>query len=259
MTMQNRKKTTWNKVANWYGKEVGEKGHFYHQSVILPKIREIFEKYTPKRVLDLACGQGVLERILHKNTEYVGIDIAPALIGEARKLSQRGAKSLFYVADVSKPLKIKEREYDFATCVLALQNIENFRGVFDNIAEYLVQGGHFLVILNHPMFRIPRSSGWSIDPGNAKQVRWVSSYLREQKIPIVMNPGSERGKHSTTWSFHVPLATYAEEFTKRGFSIIGLYEWASPKESDGKFADRENVARQEIPLFMALLVRKDKE
>jgi hypothetical protein len=33
-------------------------------------------------------------------------------------------------------------------------------------------------------------------------------------------------------------------------------EVSSPKESIGRFADRENIAREEIPLFMILVARR---
>jgi hypothetical protein len=138
---------------------------------------------------------------------------------------------------------------------LALQNIEFYRGFFDNAQRYCKVGGFVAIVINHPHFRIPRSSGWDIVKGNAKQVRWVSNYMNEQRIPITMNPGT-REKQKVTWSFHVPLSTYVAEFAQRGFLIERLDEISSPKESVGRYAKRENTARAEIPLFMLLIAKK---
>lgn len=251
--MQEKRKTSWNHVGDWYGKKVGQKGHFYHQSSILPELVEYIRRNNVVSLLDLACGQGVLERTL-SIPRYVGVDIASTLVNQAKQ-QRKNDGSVFVVSDVSKSLPMEKVQFDAVTCVLALQNIENYRGFFDNVEQYCKVGGFVAIVLNHPYFRIPRFSGWDITKGNGKQVRWVSNYASEQKIPITMNPGSKE-KQTITWSFHVPLSTYINELSARGFVVEHMDELSSPKESVGKYAKRENTARAEIPLFMLLVARK---
>ena len=75
--------SSWQKVSTWYNKTVGDEGHYYHQHIIMPNLKVILKLKRNESLLDLACGQGVLERNLDKNIQYVGIDLANNLIREA--------------------------------------------------------------------------------------------------------------------------------------------------------------------------------
>lgn len=251
------RETSWSGISSRYNKTVGKTGSFHHENSLLPKVLELLVANKVKSILDLGCGQGVLERAISPEVEYVGVDISSDLVSQAEKYSKR-RDIRYVVADASKPITSITRQFDCAVSVLALQNIENYQGVFQNLGTFVENKGTVILVINHPYYRIPRSSGWDILAGNSKQVRWVSSYLLEKKIPINMNPSLRQRSHKkvVTWSFHVPLSKYIEEFAKYGFAITHMDEVSSPKESVGRFADRENVAREEIPLFMILVAKR---
>ncbi|MCC7303965.1 class I SAM-dependent methyltransferase [bacterium] len=248
--------SSWGNVAKWYDRKVKMKGHFFHENSILPRITELISNLNVETLVDLGSGQGILERTINQNIRYVGLEISPELITQARKMS-RSKSPQFVLEDLGKPLRKSYEKFDVAASILALQNIENYEVFFRNASQLVKKGGHLILALNHPYYRIPRSSGWEIFPGNKKQVRWVSSYLKVQKIPIVMTPGERsHSKKQITWSFHVPLSIYITQLTKNGFIVTEMQEVASPKESVGKNAKRENIAREEIPLFMILVAKK---
>lgn len=249
--------TSWHKVGKWYDDAVGEQGHYYHQTVIIPKSLELlqFSKNQPNAVLDLACGQGILSRHLSPKTLYVGIDLAPTLIKSARQYNQNPHYQ-FLIGDVTKPLPIDKRDFTHATLILALQNIEEPLKVFQNAYQHLLPGAPFLIILNHPCFRIPRQSSWKVDEPNKIQYRRIDRYMSDMKIPIQTHPS--RGETSSeTWSFHHPLSHYSHWLNQAGFSISLIDEWCSNKVSEGKAAKMENRSREEIPLFMAILAKKN--
>ena len=75
-------------------------------------------------------------------------------------------------------------------------------------------------------------------------------------MAIDMAPGSSE-KNKITWSFHLSLSDYSAMFYKAGFVIEKMEEWVSDKTSEGKHAERENRAREEFPLFMAFVLRKE--
>src|SRR3954466_7560681 len=84
------KRTDWGDVAvaGWYDQLVGESGSEYHREVVLPGVLKLLEPQPGAKIVDLACGQGVLCRILQsKGAEVTGIDAAETLIQAAR---QRG-------------------------------------------------------------------------------------------------------------------------------------------------------------------------
>lgn len=249
--MQN---TSWEKSSKWYKKIVGEDGHYFHQAVIFPNLKKLINLDKTNKVFDLACGQGIFERQLMPNCEYVGIDISRSLIEEAKRKSQN-SKHTFLVADVSKKLPLPENYYDLGVIILALQNIKDFGGVIKNAANHLKSGGRFVMVLNHPIFRIPRQSSWGVDENSKTQYRRIDRYMSELEIPIITNPGSFE-KSEKTWSFHYPLSRYSKELFKNGFMIERIEELVSDKKSTGSKARMEDRAREEIPMFMTIVAVK---
>lgn len=246
--------TSWEKSSKWYKKIVGDEGHYFHQAVIFPKLAKLINYKSAKSVLDLACGQGIFERQINPETEYVGVDISRSLIEEAKRKSLSD-KHMFLTADASKNLPVEENHFDLAVIILALQNIRNFEGVIINAKKHLRKGGKFVMILNHPMFRIPRQTSWGVDEKSKIQYRRVDRYLSEMEIPILTNPGSFE-KSEKTWSFHHCLSKYSEELFRNGLIIERIDEWVSDKKSIGGKAKMENRAREEIPMFMAIVTEK---
>ncbi len=244
--------TSWEDSAKWYDVAVGEKGHYYHENVILPNLLEILNLKGGDRLLDLACGQGILERNIPQDTTYLGVDLSPSLISSAKSRCKNNSHR-FLCADVTKPLTI-EKDFSHASIVLALQNIEDPSAVIKNASLHLRQNGLLCIVINHPCFRIPRLSHWGIDEGKQLQYRRLDSYLSSQKIPIQTHPG--RGKGEQTWTFHHPLSSFTKWLNQAGFAIMGVEEWVSDKSSTGKKARMENRSRKEFPLFLTLVCRK---
>ena len=243
--------TSWEKSSNWYKKIVGDDGHYFHQTIIFPKIKRLIDFSKINSVLDLACGQGIFERQLDQNKEYVGIDISRSLINEASNKSIN-KRHQFLVSDVSKDLPLKKDDFDLVTIILALQNIKNINGVIKNASKHLKKDGKFLIILNHPIFRIPRQSAWGVDSQNKIQYRRIERYMSNLEIPISTNPGKFQ-KSEITWSFHNPLSKYSQLLFENGFLIEKIEEWVSEKKSTGPMTKMEDRARNEIPMFMAIV------
>jgi len=246
--------TSWEKSSRWYKKIVGDEGHYFHQAVIFPKIKQLIDFEKIKSVLDLACGQGIFERQIDPKNEYVGVDISKSLIDEARQKSVN-KNHQFLVADASKKLPLKENYFDLVTIILALQNIKNLNGVVDNADRHLKSGGRFLIVLNHPIFRIPRQSSWGVDSKSKLQYRRVDRYMSSLEIPIATSPGKFQNSE-VTWSFHSPLSKYSQILFEKGFLIEKIEEWVSDKKSTGPMAKMEDRSRNEIPMFMAILAVK---
>lgn len=250
---QNPHDTSWQKVSPWYNKLVGTDGHFYHEHVVIPGVLRLLDLNQESKLLDLGCGQGILARKIPTVATYEGWDIAPGLIAEAkRQVIKPFAR--FNVRDVTKKQPLSETQFTHAACILALQNMEKPLGALQTASQQLQSGGRFVIVLNHPCFRIPRQSGWGIDEKTKQQYRWMNRYSSSMKIPIEMHPGQRNS--STTWSFHHSLHDLSAQLLQTGFVITTLEEWTSTKESVGSAARMENRARGEFPLFLSIVAEK---
>jgi len=242
-------KTSWQKVAPWYNKVTeGGQGHYYHQHVVLPGVLKLLDLKQNSKLLDFACGNGVLTSSLPREVEYLGIDIAADLVRQGRK-SDTNPKHKYMVFDVTKALEIPDN-FTHATMVLALQNVRDPLKVFQNASQHIKKDGVFVIVLNHPAFRIPRQSSWGIDNEKKIQYRRVDRYMSSMDIPINMNPSDRNSQ--ITMSYHHPLSDYSKMLRDAGFAIDLIEEWTSDKESEGRVAKMENRSRNEIPLFMAI-------
>lgn len=242
--------SSWESSHQWYDGIVGDRGHYYHQQ-LLPRAVELLDLRAGNALLDLGCGQGVLDRYLSDEILYVGVDLSPSLIESGKKRATASGRSFFYVGDITKPLTLRHPSFSHATLILVLQNVKEPVEVLKNAAQFLKPGGKLLIVLNHPCFRIPRQSSWGFDKDKKLQYRRIDRYMRPMTIPIQTSPGKKES--STTWSFHYPLSTYMQGVSQAGFMVTTMEEWCSDKKSSGPKAKLENFSRMEFPLFLAIL------
>src|SRR5258706_5496891 len=214
-------RTDWGNVADWYDQLVGESGSEYHREVVLPGVLRLLALKPGEKAIDIACGQGVLCRILHeRGVEATGVDAARELIAAAR---ERGpAEIRCEVGDARELDCLPEGHFDAAACVLAVQNIHPLQPVFASVARLLREGGHLVIVMMHPAFRGPKETSWGWDEGKKVQYRRVDRYLLPRKTPIVAHPGAAPDVY--TWSFHKPLESYVKALRPGGLLVDALEE-----------------------------------
>jgi ubiquinone/menaquinone biosynthesis C-methylase UbiE len=249
-----RRDRGWHDVAAWYDELVGERGSEYQREVVIPRTVKLLEAKRGERVLDVACGQGVLCRALAEGGARVsGVDIAPALIEAARRRSRSIHLAIDYrtgdarrLADIFEP-----NTFDAAVVVLAIQNIAPVSPVWEGCHRVLAPRGRLVVVMMHPCFRVPRASGWGWDDQRQAQYRAIEQYLSSSRVEIQIHPGSDPSQ--TTPTFHRPLQAYVNTLGSAGFAIGRVEEWTSHKTSPaGPRKAALDKSRKEIPLFLAL-------
>jgi ubiquinone/menaquinone biosynthesis C-methylase UbiE len=251
--------THWGDVAEWYDTLVGEEGSEYHRQVVLPGAIRLLAAKPGDDVLDIACGQGVLCRMLARlGIQATGVDAAPDLIRMAKdrngQLEPAAVKPIYHLNDARDLSRFPENHFAAAACLLAIQNLNPINPVFTGVARALKPMGRLVIAMMHPAFRSPKESHWGWDAAAGVQFRRVDRYLIPRKVPIVTNPGKS-GDY--TWTFHKPIEAYVKALRNAGLLVDALEEWPSHKTStSGPRAAAENTARKEIPMFLAIRALK---
>lgn len=281
--------TGWDHVAAWYDNLLDERGSDHHEQTILPGTLRLLSPTKGMRVLDIACGQGILcRRLAEQRVECVGLDAAPNLIERAATVDK---KSTYIAGDARELLALSQehvalqKSFDAITCIMALMNIEPLSPVLAGAAKLLKPHGSFIAVILHPAFRALGQSSWGWDippderptrkdkgkrkgkrsersktePFKGTQYRRVDGYLSPYPREIVMNPGAAaHGKQAIkTITFHRPMQHYIKSLAEAGLLVSALEEWSSQRQSQpGVRAQEENRARREIPMFLALRAQK---
>lgn len=100
------------------------------------------------RVLDLACGTGLgMLPYLRRGFSVCGVDVAPAMIEEARKVLPQDAKVEFSLGRAEE-LTLLDASFDIVSCAQAFHWFEPHR-VFAECARVLKPGGALAIFWKH--------------------------------------------------------------------------------------------------------------
>jgi ubiquinone/menaquinone biosynthesis C-methylase UbiE len=304
--------TSWGAIADWYDGLVEDTTDSYQKNVLMPNLIRLVDPKKGMTILDVACGQGYFARAFANNgAKVMACDISSELIklADSHKSDKliplnkdgRGMSKTAVVAgkiegkinrDTGQPNKgvveyqvapsdklpfAADGSVDVVVIVLALQNIEKLAETIAECSRTLKVDGKLIIVLNHPAFRIPKSSAWRWDDekvkseiSNLKNVvfdtkangpkmfRRLDAYMSDAQIKVDMTPGEKvAAKKKFTVSFHRPLQSYFKAINKAGLAVTRLEEWISHKKSqDGPRGAEEDRMRKEIPMFLMLEARK---
>lgn len=264
--------SSWDAVASWYDALQGEQGSEYHQRIIFPGVARMLSygrnDVALQRILDLACGSGVLCRYLaERGAALTGIDLSEELLQRAKSYPEQGKSVCYLKADATrlldedgKPLYgLDAVTYDAVCLVLAVQNMTSLSSIWRGVATLLAPKGILVLVLMHPCFRIPQRSDWRWNEAFGRQERVLWQYLQSEELAISIHPGraAEGATSETVVHYHRPLQAYVNTLGNAGLLIDHLEEWSSHKrEEPGKKQQALDLARREFPLFMALRAKK---
>lgn len=252
--------TAWDEQAAWYDQRHGEEGDELYRGVLLPAVIERLAARPGERVLDVACGTGLLGRALAaRGVAVLGIDASAAQI--ARAEARAGPRERYVVGDVRRlPEAAGGERIDHAAAVMALQDLDPMEPVLAGIGRLLPAGGRCVIALTHPCFRVPRRSSWGWDEAARIQYRRIDAYLSVCRVRIRTHPGAAPGTREAaqaTLSVHRPLSSYIAAIAAAGMAVVGCDELANPRRGTRgpRFAAEDRAAR-EIPLFLVLTAQR---
>jgi len=125
---------------------------------LLRRLLELLGDVAGRRVLDAACGDGYLARALaDRGAVVTGIDLGPRLIELAQRRDPAGTID-YRVADLSQPLPAESASFDAVASLLALNDVDDYRGFIASLADLLRPGGRLAVAFNSPYGAVVRGN-----------------------------------------------------------------------------------------------------
>jgi SAM-dependent methyltransferase len=242
--------TSWERVAGWYDGWVGSGGSRYHQRLAIPAVLRLLGPNRGEAILDVGAGQGVLApAIVSAGARYTGVDASRRLVDASRRY--HGRLGRFLVADVRHLDAVRDLRpgsQDAAVFMLSIQDMAPLDEVLSSVARALRPASRIVILMTHPAFRVPRHSGWGLDPERKLLYRRVDSYLTDMAVPMK----SLRGEPPTR-SFHRPIGAYVNGLARLGFAVDALEEIpdlaADDRPGRHTLGERDN---RDIPLFLGL-------
>lgn len=202
---------TWSDIASWYD-ELVQAGSGPHETALECTLG-LLGDVRGLRVLDVACGQGLVSRALAGAgaSEVLGVDSSAAMLEIA--VRHGGPDTLRYVLDDAQVLDtLDDASFDVATCQLGLMEIPDLAATLTAVRRVLRDRGVFVFVIGHPCFLAPNAVTLIDDEGHAG--RWIGDYFSE-RFWRSQNPHGVRraGNH------HRMLSTYLNALAENGFTV----------------------------------------
>jgi ubiquinone/menaquinone biosynthesis C-methylase UbiE len=120
---------------------------YFVPAMFRPWLPDLFERTQPQpgdRVLDLACGTGIVSRsvapLVGPSGSVVGIDISPAMLEVARTAAVEGAPVTWLEGD-AQVLPFPDASFDIVLCQQGLQFFPDRQAGVNEMGRVLVSGG----------------------------------------------------------------------------------------------------------------------
>jgi ubiquinone/menaquinone biosynthesis C-methylase UbiE len=210
--------TDYDAIADWYD-QVLRQGSLLHDQ-ILAALPALLGPIAGQHVCDLACGQGIISRVLaERGAAVTGIDLSERLLTLALAEEARHPLGIHYqVGDAQHLPAIADASFDGLVCCMALMDIPDLPATARTIARVVRPGGWAVVVITHPCFQTP-AAWWATDPeGHA--YRAVRAYF-DEGFWRSANPAGVRGQ---VGAHHRTLGALVNTFSLVGLLVDRLVE-----------------------------------
>ncbi len=247
----------WDKMAEWWDKEVGEKGIWHQQHGIDPVVFKTLGDIKGKAILEIGCGNGYFARLLaKKGAKVTSIDLSKKLIALAvkkEKLKPFGIKYL--LRNASSLHGIKSKSFDIVIANMCLMDIADAQGATKEAFRVLKEDGRFLLSITHPVFNIVGDE-WTVlkaEDGKTYFARAVYKYLSPVKEKFKLWASGIQ-----TDMYHRSIQTYFKYLLSSGFFIDEFMEIPTKKKVT-KATKQDGDMRMRRSKYMTLAEKKMKE
>jgi SAM-dependent methyltransferase len=197
---------------------------------------------TPRRTLDVGCGEGRVTRDLRaRGYDVVGLDASPTLIAAAKAEDPEGE----YVVAPAESIPLPDGSFELVTAYNSLMDVDDMRRAVAEVARLLEPGGTLCACITHP---IADSGRWQDDETFVIRER----YLDRRRFEGTFERPNLPPMRFSGWVY--PLEAYSRAFEDAGLVLEALRE---PAATDAEVQLRGWEKRwQRLPNFLMFRAAK---
>jgi len=228
----------WESSADAWIAEMGDRGDFGRHYVLDPVMLPRALACSPKKALDVGCGEGRFSRMLEaRGVDVVGVDPTSALLAAAR---ERDSRSVYLRASAER-LPFGDERFDLVVSYLSLIDIPDWGAAIAEMARVMTVGGTLLIANLNSFNTASGSQGWVKDESGRRLHYPIDNYLQERAFWI-----EYRGIRVV--NHHRPLSSYLTALLDAGL-ILRYFDEPAPS-SDPPASRAAAYAR--VPWFMVM-------
>ena len=232
---------SWDEVAYDYHRTVGETGDSYHRTYVNPVIFEILGDVQNLSILDLACGQGYLSRILaRKGAKVVGVDLSEKMLEIAQDSETSEPLGVKYIQCNSGDIhEVVDSSMDCVVSTFGFHDIKEIESTITECSRVLKEGGKLVFAIPHPLTYARRAQD---EDGYYLKMR---SYMSAQEMP------HPKYKDTEVMVYQRPLSYYFEKAFSAGLQMFAFREITVELSRGRPIKDKQLLSyKQEIPGFL---------
>lgn len=251
----------WEANAAFWDERMGE-GNDFVNVLCWPVLERLLGQVDGKRVLDVACGNGLTSRRLGRlGAQVTAFDISGNLIDLARGRTTPADGAIDYrvldAGDADGLAGLGEGTFDAALSNMALFDMAELDALFAGLAQLLKPGGAFVFSLMHPCFNNMHTIHMA--EREDRDGEMITTY--SMKVTAYMTPSVKPGLAMSDQPrphpyFHRSLTLLLGAGFAAGFVVDALEERSFPPDHPpGRDGLRWGPEFSEIPPVMILRMR----
>jgi len=199
----------WQASANAWIADMGEQGDFGRRYVLDPVMLPRALARSPRKALDVGCGEGRFCRMLKQHSiDVTGVDPTPGLIRAAHARDAEGA----YFEATAERLPFDDNAFDLVVSYLSLIDIPDIAAAIPEMARVLAPGGALLIANLNSFNTACIDAGWTKDTDGRRLYYPIDNYLEERSMWIEYRGIRIRNHHR-------PMSAYMRALLDAGLRL----------------------------------------
>jgi ubiquinone/menaquinone biosynthesis C-methylase UbiE len=248
-------KFIWDKNAPEWGGKWPEGGDFNHKYIIIPEVIRLLDIKKGEKILDVACGEGTISRMLiEKEAEVTSIDFSN-MIDYAIEKEKKEKLGIKYIK--GNALNLTEyfnREFfDKVVCNMAVMDIVDHEKLFQEIFKILKDEGEFVFSITHPCFALPATISIKVPTDsqrNEDRIRIMKNYFEKRPTLVKWDPLPQPMLY-----FPRTISEYVNSLQAENLQIIEMSEPQASQELIEKFP-RNTYRDMDITAYFLIIKTK---